>query len=226
MKAALKADPRSRAFGYICHRCSRCCYHKEIQVNPYEVARLARNLGQTTTEFRDAWTRDGAGNTLKQTENGACVFLGRDGCTVHADKPLVCRLYPLGRYLTPDGNESFVQLEGHPQSAGEFTNKGTIDEFLKSQGADPFIRAADDYYQWICAARKRLAADVNLSAADDLAEAGAAAADLLDMDSAIASHCTAFGTPEPTDIEDRKQLHLALLYEKLADYSRARQGET
>jgi hypothetical protein len=59
--AAPDGNPRAKAFGYLCGRCMRCCYHKGIQVNPYEVARLARRLGQTTTEFCATWTRDGAG---------------------------------------------------------------------------------------------------------------------------------------------------------------------
>src|ERR1700752_4896509 len=100
-------EPQSQVFGYKCHRCMRCCYDKRIQINPYESARLARNLGQTTTEFRSAWTEDGAGTVLKQTDTGACIFLGNDGCTVHPDRPLVCRLYPLGRRVRADGSESF-----------------------------------------------------------------------------------------------------------------------
>jgi len=33
------------------------------------------------------------------------------------------------------------------------------------------------------------------------------------MDGSIAAHCAATGTPEPTVLEDRMQLHLQLLYE-------------
>jgi Fe-S-cluster containining protein len=91
------SDPRAEAFGYVCHRCLKCCQHKLIQLNPYEIARLARNRGMTTSEFRSAWTMDGVGLYLAQTKSGTCVFLGGDGCTVHPDRPLVCRLYPLGR---------------------------------------------------------------------------------------------------------------------------------
>ncbi len=73
---ARTSGPRLEPFGYVCHSCSRCCYRKGIQVNPYEVARLARNCALTTSEFRAAWTADGAGLFLAQTESGACVFLG------------------------------------------------------------------------------------------------------------------------------------------------------
>ena len=208
-------EPRSQAFGYICHRCMRCCYNKCIQINPYESARLARNLRQTTTEFHVAWTEDGAGTALKQTDTGACVFLGDNGCTVHPDRPLVCRLYPLGRHVLADGTESFSLIEGHPQSAGELTNSGTIAEFLESQDVAPFAKAADEYFQWLCATQDFLGADGPPGPPVNPAETANLAADLIDLDASIARYCAATGVAEPIDIEERKQLHLELLYQKL-----------
>src|SRR3990170_3176536 len=41
----------SSPFAYTCNACSRCCYGKAILVGPYEVLRLARNRGLTTTEL-------------------------------------------------------------------------------------------------------------------------------------------------------------------------------
>jgi Fe-S-cluster containining protein len=195
----------------------RCCYDKRIQINPYESARLARNLGQTSTEFRAAWTGDGAGTVLKQTDTGACVFLGENGCTVHSDRPLVCRLYPLGRRVSSDGAESFSRTDGHPQSAGEFTNDSTIAQFLEGQDIAPFARAADEYFQWLCAAQDFLGAEGPPDWPVNPAETAAYAADLLDFDISIARYCDANDVAEPADIEDRKQLHLQILHGKLAD---------
>src|SRR5262245_23039972 len=157
MTAQSSTASRSAPFGYVCRRCSRCCQDKQIQVNPYEVARLARAKGQSTSAFRADWTIDGRGTTLRWTEDGACVFLGPHGCEVHGDRPLVCRLYPLGRHVRSDGGEYFTTLEGHPQSAGQFTGDGTIAEYLSAQGAQPFMDAADAYFRWLCVAHERLA---------------------------------------------------------------------
>ena len=209
--------PRREAFGYICRRCSKCCHHKKIQVNPYEVARLAAKRGQSTGEFSAAWTVDGAGVTLRQTETGACVFLGPEGCTVHSDRPLVCRLYPLGRHVSPDGSERFSRLEGHPQSAGEITDRGTIGEYLKAQETDSFIVAADEYFMWLCAAVERMGEDAGTTRSEQPAQDAALAADLIDMDTAIARHCAATGATEPQDIEHRKHMHLKILYRQIAD---------
>jgi len=213
------SDPRDETFGYVCRRCLKCCHHKRIQLNPYEVARLARNRGLTTSEFRAAWTEHGAGLVLGQTESGACVFLGSEGCTVHPDRPLVCRLYPLGRLHSADGAESFFPVETHPQSRGEFTRGGTIAEFIVAQDAHSFMQAADDYYFWLCAAREYLyyylyeasgGKAANVSAEDE-----DAARDLLDMDATIARHCAATEASEPTNIEARKELHLMILHQQL-----------
>jgi uncharacterized protein len=219
-----QCNARTERFSFDCKRCSRCCYHKGIRVNPYEVARLARKCGQTTTDFRKAWTRDGGGTMLAQRENGACVFLGPEGCTVHADRPEVCRLYPLGRFREADDTEGFIRLERHPESAGEIGDSGTIADYLEAQGAGSFIKAADQYFSWLCEAARALggAPDLNLSTV-----AGGETvltAELLDMDAAIGHHCAIKGIAEPTDIEDRKELHLAILYEELEQCSRTKEA--
>jgi Fe-S-cluster containining protein len=205
--------PRDAAFGYVCRRCLKCCHHKNIQLNPYEVARLARNLGLTTSEFRAAWTDDSAGLVLRQTESGACVFLGNEGCTVHPDRPLVCRLYPLGRHIRADGGETFFPLEPHPDSRGTFTGTGTIAEFLISQDAHAFIETSDDYFRWLCAARTYVheSGESEVFSATDVE----VATDLLDVDTMIARHCATAGVEAPSELAARKALHLAILYQQL-----------
>jgi uncharacterized protein len=208
-------DPRDEPFGYVCHRCTKCCRDKRIQLNPYEVARLARNCGLTTGEFRAAWTEAGAGLALRQTESGACVFLDSEGCTVHPDRPLVCRLYPLGRHVSIDGAEWFSHLDPIPHSRGEYTRAGKIADFLVSQHAQPFIEAADDYFFWLCAASERAAETAGGETANISSQDGNIALELLDMDGAITRHCEAAEIAEPIDIEARKRLHLKILYQKL-----------
>lgn len=136
---------RASAFSYTCNACNRCCYNKRIQLNPYELARLSRNLGRTTTDVIANFTVDG-GTALATRTNGACVFLGPHGCTVHADRPLACRLYPLGRIVQADGSEGFVALAPDPQTEGLYGEDGTVGSYIESQGVRPYIAAADQYY--------------------------------------------------------------------------------
>jgi hypothetical protein len=60
------ALPRDGAFSYRCNACSRCCHNKAIRVGPYEILRLARRLGMTTTESIEQHTE--AGGTVLRME--------------------------------------------------------------------------------------------------------------------------------------------------------------
>ena len=196
---------RKQEFGYVCRACSRCCQHKVIQVNPYEVERLARLKKMTTGEFRTACTQNGEGAVLRRTaDTDTCIFLTEKGCSVHPDRPLVCRLYPLGRRVAEDGTEEWLHATPHQQTAGEYTRKGTIADYIAAQGALPFMRAADAYAQWV-----RDASAFLETAEDTVAD------DLVDMDAAITRHCKEAGVPEPSDIEQRRLLHMEILYRQL-----------
>jgi Fe-S-cluster containining protein len=188
------------AFSYSCRRCSRCCVGKLIQVNPYEVARLARNLGIGAAEFRARYT-DGA--RLNQEADGRCVFLGETGCTVHADRPLVCRLFPLGRIIDDEGAVRYVRPDFSPPPAGEFGEDGRVADYVTGQGAGPFIAAADAYFDWYCRAR---AADP-----DALDRHAPSEGDLLDLDRQVSAWCRKTGVEAPADIDERCRLHIRIL---------------
>lgn len=176
---------------YTCHQCRRCCRNKRIRVNPYEVYRLARNRGMSTTEFLAVHTLCG-GTELARREDGTCVFLTEAGCGVHTDRPFVCRLYPLGRRVLAGEPDTYFLTETHPESEGVFSNDGTVEAFLQSQGAPPFAEAADRYYHLLL----RLVDVMSQRAAADsreyegAAEVLSAAPELqqwLDIDAVIAS---------------------------------------
>jgi uncharacterized protein len=140
---------------------------------------------------------------------------------VHSDRPEVCRLYPLGRFRQADGVEGFTRLERHRQSAGELGDSGTIADYLEAQGAGPFIKAADQYFSWICEATRLLASVTHRNRSGvPHEEIALTTTKLLDLDAAITRHCALTGMAEPDDIEDRKKMHLAILYEELDQYRR------
>lgn len=199
---------RTVPFGYICRSCTQCCPHKFIQVNPYEVARIARHLGLTTTQFREFYTEKN-GAVLKRSDDDSCVFVSEGGCGIYPERPLACRLYPLGRHIAPSGAEEWVQIKPHPASQGEYTAQGTIADWVEEQKAQPYIDAADAYAFWVRDAYSALETDIEAKTRVELA------ANLLDMDLAITVHCTAADIPEPEDIEDRLHLHLRILYQTL-----------
>ncbi len=205
---AAGGDTRAEPFAFACSRCSNCCYDKRIQLNPYEVARLAANRGISAEQFRASSTQEGLGLHLAHREDGSCVFLGPQGCDVHADRPLVCRLYPLGRHVWEDGTERFSHMTPHPKSRGTFSKDGTIGGYIAAQGVDPFIAAADAYLGWFARARAKLALD-GMPESQETATRDTLT--LFDLDAAIAEHCAATGKTAPQDIDERLKLHIAIL---------------
>ena len=90
-----------------CHRgiaCwNACCSNIDISLTPYDILRLKRRLGITSTEFLERYTvpyemeKDGiAGVKLKPVDGGtACRFMVPEGCSVYEDRPTACRYYPV-----------------------------------------------------------------------------------------------------------------------------------
>lgn len=195
---------RTSAFSYQCRACSRCCYGRRIQVNPYELARLSRGLGITTTEVIARFTVDG-GTALATRADTACTFLGPSGCTVHADRPLVCRLYPLGRVVQADGSETFVENEPHPETEGLYGQAGTVGSYLESQSVEPFIAAADRYHAVFTQLMLRSDEREDEPSADIDPRA------FIDADLAIQTDAASRHAPSPVGVDALVEAHLALI---------------
>ena len=208
---------RDSAFSYQCNACSRCCHHKGIRVSPYEILRLARHLGISTTEFIAQHTEAG-GTMLRGSEDNdsACIFLTPKGCGVHPDRPLVCRIYPLGRWVDTDGRESFGHMAPHPQTAGIYGNDATVAGYLRHQGLAPYFEISDRYgevYKRMLEALERhdpeeLEKRASRRVDVDNTEPGIVASPWIDIDAAVADFCAARGRPIPADIEATVALHI------------------
>lgn len=193
---------RASAFSYRCMACSRCCRGKTIQINPYELARIAVALDMPVPDLIATHTRDGV--FLRHHPDGRCVFLGPNGCGIHTHRPLVCRLYPLGRIANLQG-ERFVSVPPHPQTEGHYGTEGTVADYLAQQQAEPFIEAADAYYHLYL----RLAGAATSRASFE-------PMDLLDLNGAVRAECANRRQPLPPTLEERVGRHIEWLFEALA----------
>ena len=80
-----------------------CCSNIDIMLTPYDIIRLKKRLGMTSTEFLQKYTypfefgrNDIAGVKYKPVEGGtACQFMRPEGCSVYEDRPTACRYYPI-----------------------------------------------------------------------------------------------------------------------------------
>ncbi len=208
---------RDALFGFSCSRCLRCCRHKRIQVNPYESARLASNLGISTTEFLERYTT-GHGAYLHFLHDGRCCFLGPVGCGVHADRPLVCRLYPLSRHVNDMGDEWFSELQPEDGCSGMYQDSGTVGEYLQQEGAARYMDAADRYLDVLWEMMGRLAGQSQECVADGcrgqdepIACLFPAEVNWMDMDAVVSEYCKRRHLPHPDDIDEKMRMHIAAL---------------
>lgn len=195
---------RDAAFSYRCAACNRCCRGKRIQLNPYEMARLARALEIPLDGFLRTCVEGEV--YLRWNPDKSCIFLGPEGCRVHADRPLVCRLYPLGRIVNADG-ERFVEVTPHPETEGAYGKDGVIADYLNQQGAAPFIKAADAYY----------ALYLRLSAAEQADDSQFVdMMDILDLEGFVAREAARRGETPPATLEGKVERHCEWLAEALS----------
>ncbi len=208
---------RGTPFSYRCNGCTRCCY-KHIQLNPYEITRLAHNRGLDSRAFLLAYTEAG-GSVLKRRSDNACVFLDGHRCSVHPDRPLVCRLYPLGRLVDVDGSDTFVHLDPDPETKGEYGEDGTVADFLHEQGAAPFMAAADRYltfFHELVAVLKRHMVNGSFDSDDVMDRLIEPAGDgkpiaWYDIDQVVADYAAKTGAALPSNPEDKMDMHIKAL---------------
>lgn len=98
-----------------CHAC--CCgMGQSIILDPLDVFRLTMGLGVSFEELLvdkvELHVVDGMilPNLKMQGEEEACTFLNGEGrCSIHAFRPGICRLFPLGRYYENGSFQYFLQ---------------------------------------------------------------------------------------------------------------------
>ncbi|HUU03433.1 MAG TPA: YkgJ family cysteine cluster protein [Myxococcota bacterium] len=101
-------------FDFACHAglaCfTKCCSDINIMLTPLDVLGLARRLGVSTGDFLQEYTLTPITKDLhlpvvllrmNDEEDKCCPLLGAEGCTVYAERPWACRMYPLGMALPP-----------------------------------------------------------------------------------------------------------------------------
>jgi len=202
---------------------------------PHEIMGMARVLGIGTTEFLALYS-DNGGTTLRSEEDGRCVFLTASGCRVHPRRPLVCRLYPLGRSNNERGEERFAVFPAQPDCEAVVGRDGTVESFLESQGVAPYLgwsRRYGELYRRMLGLLDGLdiQGKIDAPAADASApEAGITETPAVepsadrsplsswqDVDASLAEYCSAHGSAVPKEIDEAIALHLRAIEEWLDD---------
>jgi uncharacterized protein len=140
-----------------CTRSGTCCHGKMVWLNPWELARLAKAKGLTPRVFRDRHCEFGGIRLRFDNPPGwkglaACSqYVPECGCSVHAGRPLVCRLYPLGRKRRGKELNYIYQGSGFPCLDGcpEVRDLPhlTVADYLAGQDATASESAQDEYLE-------------------------------------------------------------------------------
>jgi Fe-S-cluster containining protein len=140
-----------------CGRTGTCCHGKAVWLNPWELARLAAAKGLTPRAFRDQYCEFGGIRLRFDGPFGwkglaACSqYVPGHGCSVHAGRPLACRLYPLGRQRRGESldyihrGRSFPCLEGCPEVVD--LPHLTVADYLAGQDVVSSETAQDEYLE-------------------------------------------------------------------------------
>jgi len=135
-------------FQFHCTQCGKCCIDREdILLTARDIYRISGYLKITPMELFRTYCETYIGDSsrmpivrLKPQGNAKrCVFLKNRKCSVHAVKPSVCALYPLGRFMKIDsddfnagslGNATVRYLLQDDVNCGDKSETHTVREWL------------------------------------------------------------------------------------------------
>lgn len=128
-------------FCFECDGCGRCCRNQDtILLTARDIYHIARSLHLTMEEVIRLYTEVYIGRNskvpvvhlLSNGPNRTCPFLRDDRCIVHAAKPVVCALYPLGRiYIDGSGSARYFLQD---TNCGKNTKRHTVRSWLNAFG--------------------------------------------------------------------------------------------
>lgn len=140
-----------------CSRTGTCCHGKQVFLNPWELAILAREKRISPKEFLDLYCEHGGivlrFNGIKDPSGkSACSqYVENFGCSVHNGRPLACRLFPLGRQIQSEKTVYIYQGETFPCLNGCPEVKDlpylSVEDYLKGQQTTLFEKAQDEYLE-------------------------------------------------------------------------------
>ena len=140
-----------------CSRKGTCCHGNKVLLNPWELARLAHEKEVSSKEFRSRFCVDGGillhfNGTKDHRGKAACSqYIPNFGCSVHAGRPLACRLFPLGRQIQHETAEYIFEGTTFPclNGCSEVLDlpKITVADYLEGQETADFELAQDAYLE-------------------------------------------------------------------------------
>ena len=153
-----------------CEGCSACCkgMGNSVVLDPYDAWRLERGLGISFAQMIGKQVMlsvvDGIilPSLNMESETGVCPFLSEAGrCTIHAFRPGICRLFPLGRYYHENGF-SYVLMTGECKK--EQRSKVKIEKWIGEPKLKEYERFILEWKEILTRTRQRMQETISLMA--------------------------------------------------------------
>jgi Fe-S-cluster containining protein len=148
-------------FQFSCHQgiaCfNRCCRDLNHALTPYDIVRLKKGLKLSSSAFLKNHTLRHIGPAsglpivtinMPEQDNLQCPFVNEQGCSVYADRPGFCRIYPMARILKKRPNQSVSEesymLIKEPHCLGFLESKPwTAKAWEEDQSVQPYNEMSD-----------------------------------------------------------------------------------
>ena len=150
----------NEAFAFACSHevaCfNQCCRDLNQLLTPYDILRLKRNLGLSSGQFLERYTKAHTGPesglpviALKPYAESdlKCPFVTPAGCRVYEDRPSSCRMYPLARVVsrsreTGKIHEQYLLIR-ETHCLGHQSRSRNIQDWIKDQGLSVYNQTND-----------------------------------------------------------------------------------
>lgn len=140
-----------------CSREGTCCHGNQVYINPWELACLANEKQISTQAFKEQFCSYGGillhfnGKKDKRGKAACSQYIENFGCSVHAGRPLACRIFPLGRQVQSGEVQYIFQGNEFPCFQGcaavkELPHLRVVD-YLEGQQTSDFEKAQDLYLE-------------------------------------------------------------------------------
>lgn len=148
-------------FQFSCKRHGDCCTNRNnnpIICSPYDSFNLQTHLGVNSGEFKKYFAdlilaSDSEFPVMLLSSPkindyaDQCVFLDNNNCRVYEARPLVCRLYPLGRILDNDMTSYFFKVNTASNCGLGKGPSHTIDEWINKTKSRPYLDWSEKFYK-------------------------------------------------------------------------------
>lgn len=134
-----------------------CCRNKHLPLTPYDVLRIRKTLEIDSDLFLAQYASYRLDKesgfpvisiNMKSGPEKVCPFLSHRGCSIYEDRPMACRLFPLGRvsgFAPADGSpeEIYYLLEIKGCLGLDEKKAQSVKEWVDGQGLGKYIELND-----------------------------------------------------------------------------------